>query len=395
VIDFTAVTAPFSSILATGGQGGAGKDDKGGAFRSNTGVKETTPSNDQCFPLTETGCRTLQGGSLWAPGAGGDGSPGLIQLHTSTGTLSTSGAMNPDILLDPLLTLADVCSPPPICELGAGPNPGNCYMVPSYGRFSRARSEWIALGNGGFDAATGMFKDVVFSFDGIHPVDTVNASAGDVRREASGTQVEGLAPILTKTAIQPSGRTLVMDATPLQGTPDDVYLSSPELLRHFLVELYDSNQPTTFLRFDVVSASYDATTSMLTLNFDPNGPAMESFVSTGAVNAELQPAYFRVVTNGIPDFIPASTDVSIFLSATTADTFGNPELVYGVNMDEPLVNLTTDVDDPVTGLNFPGNKDLRFVRFDVLFDIDTNLQGLTPQNPIPALDFFRLGFQYP
>jgi hypothetical protein len=122
---------------------------------------------------------------------------------------------------------------------------------------------------------------------------------------------------------------------------------------------------------------------------------MESFVSTGPVNAELQPAYFRVVTNGIPDFIPASTDVSIFLSATTADTFGNPELVYGVNMDEPLVNLTTDVDDPVTGLNFPGNKDLRFVRFDVLFDIDTNLQGLTPQNPIPALDFFRLGFQYP
>ena len=206
----------------------------------------------------------------------------------------------------------------------------------------------------------------------------------------------GLPALLTETGpmgagINAIGRSLVVDATPLLGTP---YLTSTELLRHFMVELSDSTMPTSFLRFDVVSASFDSNLNLLTLNFDPNGPAMEDFQSSGPVFAELQPAYFRVATDGVPDFLPTSTDVSIFFSATTANSLGSPNLTYGAGMDEPLVNFTSDIDDPVTGLNFAGNKDLRFVRFEVLFDIDASLSGLSPTNPIPALEFLRLGFDY-
>ena len=176
------------------------------------------------------------------------------------------------------------------------------------------------------------------------------------------------------------------------GGPDDFYLRSPVLLEHFLVELYDSSAPTTFLRFDVVSASFDDLTNLLTLDLDPNGPAMESFVSSGPVNAELQPAYFRVASAGVDDSMPTSTNVTIFLSATTADPQGNPELIYGVNLDEPLVNNSPDV----AALNqSPEQPDLRFMRFEVLFDIDALVQGLSPTSPIPALEFLRVGFIYP
>ena len=373
VLDFSQVVGA-QAILATGGQGGAGKDDKGGAFRSNTGIKETTPKKDACpDPVACLGPH---------PGAGGDGSPGLIQLHTSGGVVGS------DILLAAGETLSTICSPPPLCELGANPGVGGCYLVPSFGRLSRARSQWIALGNGGFDTGTGNYQDVTFLFDGT------DVMTGDVLREPSGTEVAGNPPILTKSSIVAVGRSLTMDASSLVGGANQVYLDSPELLRHFLVELLEVATPTNFQRFDVVSATYDSVTQMLTLNFDPNGPAMETFQAVGQIDAELQPAYFRVVTSGVPDSLPTSTNVSIFLSATTADAFGDPDLTYGMNMDEPLVNFTPDVNDPVTGLNFAGNKDLRFFRFEVLFDIDTGLAGLSPTNPIPALEFFRLGFQY-
>jgi hypothetical protein len=374
-IDFTAVTGTEPAILATGGQGGAGKDDAGGAFRSNVGQKETAPNLDACpDPQSSTGLCLPP-----VPGAGGDGSPGLVQLHTS------AGLVGGDILLAPGKTLSIVCSPPPTCPLGAGTVPGSCYMVPTFGRLSRARSQWVALGNGGFDATTGQFKDVTFLFDGTDPL------TGDVLREPSGTTVLGLPPLLTASGIAATGRTLVMDATAMVGGPNDFYLQTPVLLEHFLVELYDSNAPTTFERFDVVSASFAALTNLLTLDLDPNGPAMDTFVSTGPVNAELQPAYFRVASDGVDDSLPTSANVSIFLSATTADSLGNPELIYGVNLDEPLVNNTPDV----AALNFPANQDLRFVRFEVLFDIDALIQGLSPTSPIPSLEFMRVGFKYP
>jgi hypothetical protein len=90
-----------TALLATGGQGGAGADDIGGAFYSSTGPQETTPLKDAC-PSGMTGCL----GPI--DGAGGDGGPGIIQLHVPPTAVPLS-----NVILPPGASLADVSAPPP------------------------------------------------------------------------------------------------------------------------------------------------------------------------------------------------------------------------------------------------------------------------------------------
>ncbi|HZI64793.1 MAG TPA: hypothetical protein VFE44_08430, partial [Thermoanaerobaculia bacterium] len=100
-------------ILATGGQGGAGKNDLGGAFVSAAGQFETVPVLDGCpegYPTA--GSNSCRG---HVDGAGGDGGPGIIQLHTLTGFDPT----NPSILLPAGKTIGDLCKPLPIGSDGS------------------------------------------------------------------------------------------------------------------------------------------------------------------------------------------------------------------------------------------------------------------------------------
>jgi hypothetical protein len=95
-------------ILATGGQGGAGRQDKGGATSGSSGQVETFPRLDACPPgYPTTGDNACLG---QIDGAGGDGGPGLVQLHTRNGF----DPANPSILLPPGLTIRDVCKPLPV-----------------------------------------------------------------------------------------------------------------------------------------------------------------------------------------------------------------------------------------------------------------------------------------
>jgi hypothetical protein len=100
-------------ILATGGQGGAGKGDQGGAISQPGGQTQTPPTLDACPPgyphSGQNGCK----GHI--DGAGGDGSSGLIQLHTRTGF----DPSNPSILLPAGKTIGDVCKPLPVGSDGS------------------------------------------------------------------------------------------------------------------------------------------------------------------------------------------------------------------------------------------------------------------------------------
>ena len=51
----------------------------------------------------------------------------------------------------------------------------------------------------------------------------------------------------------------------------------------------------------------------------------------------------------------------------------------------------------ISDLNMPGNQDLRFIRFEVLFDISVTGQstGLSPNSPIPTVEHLRMPFMYP
>ncbi|HZI64792.1 MAG TPA: hypothetical protein VFE44_08425 [Thermoanaerobaculia bacterium] len=115
VIDFTQSSGASTTagelaggILATGGQGGAGKGDKGGAISQPNGQTQTPPFFDACpegYPLTGTNACVAH-----VDGAGGDGGPGIVQLHTLTGFDPT----NPSILLPPGKSIGDVCKPLPV-----------------------------------------------------------------------------------------------------------------------------------------------------------------------------------------------------------------------------------------------------------------------------------------
>ena len=100
--------------------------------------------------------------------------------------------------------------------------------------------------------------------------------------------------------------------------------------------------------------------------------------------ATLQKAYFRVASSGDLDLLPDSAAVQISFEAAEADADGHPDL-------GTVVGPTFDIGDLNSA---PSNADLRFVRFEVTFDIDAQNAGLKPSNPIPSLDFLRIPFRY-
>lgn len=109
---------PTLAIDARGGQGAAGRDNLGGAWISTSGPAETAPNLDACPPgYPGSGLNSCRGA---VNGAGGDGGPGLIQLHTPNGRPGSDPNVA-DILLPVGTTIAEFCSPRPVgSEWGSG-----------------------------------------------------------------------------------------------------------------------------------------------------------------------------------------------------------------------------------------------------------------------------------
>ncbi|HUR53324.1 MAG TPA: hypothetical protein VMZ71_04300, partial [Gemmataceae bacterium] len=218
-IDFTkAVSLTQVSILATGGQGGVGKDSIGGAKLGTGGSVETVPAQDACptgFPISQ--CL----GPI--SGAGGDGGPGVVQLHTP------NGLAGGDIMLPPNRTLRDLCKPLPVAASSTE------RLILTFGRASVGRSLWIPMGLGGFDpnaVAAPFFKPSTFDFGGVNPATgEVQTTAGVVNL---GPTLLGPATIVVGPAlpfVTVSGRTLVMDASSLVGSPQEYFLLNTGLLK--------------------------------------------------------------------------------------------------------------------------------------------------------------------
>lgn len=97
------------AIDARGGQGGPGKSNLGGSQHSGAGPLETTGPNDACppgYPVSgENACRGH------VHGAGGDGGPGIVQLHTPRGGVGVHPAVH-DILVPAIGVSIDSLSAP-------------------------------------------------------------------------------------------------------------------------------------------------------------------------------------------------------------------------------------------------------------------------------------------
>ncbi|HVS18326.1 MAG TPA: hypothetical protein VMT18_06985, partial [Planctomycetota bacterium] len=105
----------LGGILATGGQGGAGSGDQGGAILGSNGKVDTLPQQDACPPTLSGNAYPGSGPNACkghVDGAGGDGSPGIVQMHTRTGL----DPVAPSILLPPGVGIGSLVVPTPVCS---------------------------------------------------------------------------------------------------------------------------------------------------------------------------------------------------------------------------------------------------------------------------------------
>ncbi len=349
-LDFSGLTSGKFAILATGGQGGSGIGNSGGA----TTIGER-PNFDACYEATPVNCIGFR------IGAGGDGGPGLVQLHTESGLA--------DILMPPGAMLSQLTQPRPI-----GP------LIPQVGKRSRAQSTWIPLGQGGFQVGTGTFTSPAFSFGGTDPftgrVLTTAGLVDPVAPPALGPDLVQVAPAVP--FIDPlDGRVLVSSAAGLSAAQ----LANPSLLKRFTLRLRETGNASNRQDFTIVAAALDSAAGVVRLSVSADGPSLSSFVVPGTLTSEVLTTFFGVETDGVRDRLPDSASIQVLFQATTATSQGLPQ-------EPPALAFTPDAAALNTG------TDHRFLRFQVLFDVDTLGQGLTLDSAQPALRFLRLPFAY-
>lgn len=404
---------PPGGMFALGGNGGAGKNNVGGSrpggfpavptadalpppnsYPSGSalcGVSGSTNTNNPGYPSGFTNSEDPDGPVEVVICAGGDGGPGLIQLHTPLLT---------DILIPGVATgenIYTLIKPPPVGSfLPTGVSTYTAinspttwdHMLPIFGRRSQAISKWISLGSASVssDASSSTPSAVRFIFKGT------NLATGVVQTTGSGsaTQVAELPAILSGTIVASPGfpyidrndqRTVVFDGTTILDT-DDIYLRNVLLMKRFLIRLTHG----TATDFEVASATYDPATHALRLTVDASGIPLSTFPdNTTAV--EVRPRFFRVLTDGDPNSLPDSSQIVVEFQATTPNSLGDPN--EGVGFPSAWVTDMSQIDP-----NLNGNPDYKFFRFRISFDISANGNPLTFDTPIPSLDFIRVPFRF-
>jgi hypothetical protein len=325
--------------------------------------------------------------------AGGDGGPGLIQLHTPN--LS-------DILIPAVATGENVYTlikPPPVGSFPATGVPtysainapvGWDHLLPIFGRQSQAISKWISLGSASVssDASSTVPAPVRFIFKGTDP------TTGVVQTTGSGpaTVVMELPAILNGTIVasptfpyidRTDQRTIVFDGTAILDT-DDIYLRNVALMKRFLIRLTHGT-PTDF---EVASATYDPTTHALRLTVDASGVPLSTFPDN-TTTVEVRPRFFRVLTDGNPNSLPDTSQIRAEFQATVPNNLGDPD--ENATAESAWVTDFSQIDP---NLGAPANPNYKFFRFRITFDISANGAPLTFDTPIPSLDFFRMPFRF-
>ncbi len=433
-------------VRALGGQGGAGREDRCGAgaegetdwradaipFGAFEGRDDIPPLStmpntfNRCNELPDMSgsCTGLIGGPEGtAFCAGGDGSPGLIQLHVADPETQLGFGGDPDDPIDPPLfgyaTSSDPTRsmvPPPVGW--KSPTEAPDVLIPFFSSRSESFSRWIPLGLARLNAG-GSTNQVEFVFEGT------DASASVVR---SGTTAQELAPVMPYGPVSVGGAAPSLDSTAASflipgddiADVNDLYKRNALLLREFAVRLRSSVDPGMVTEFDVVSASYSAVDDEYEIFVDPRDLTFSATVSNittggGDVEVEIVPFYFRVVTSGVEDLFPLDTDIKVLFDATIANSLtGEPssdaEASYSSRVDANAGDLSImngfaeDIDELNGQVATPGQTDplnivletvaWDFVRFKVEFDIASGVTPPSGDSPRPGIDFLRIPYRF-
>ncbi len=380
-IDFSEVPSSTSicfnnfnclSLMALGGQGGVGSGN-GGGFDPNNGASGNPNSDSKPASMGNEGVVCTAVPRLCA---GGDGGPGIIQLHTE----SLSDIIPPQAGADG--NMRNISRPSP---LGMNNETGmwDAQMLPAFGRISRAQSKWIPLGAMRVAPGTSVPESIEYLFDGIDPMTGLVETTLGIVDPLPAVVAGALTAPGGFPYVDADGVTIVFDVTDLAGA-NDIYRRNPNLTRLF--ELTLTNGGTTAV-FEVESATTDEVAGelRLTLGESANGLALGDF-SIGDM-ATLTPRFFGVSTSGIKNFLPASASIKVSFQAA-------PEAIVGGPDELNATPLTSDI-SMLTNPMLPAlNTDFRFIRFVVEFDIAADMSDPSFASPIPSLDFLRIPFRF-
>jgi hypothetical protein len=188
-------------INARGGQGGAGHANKGGAIQNGRVtdwdcdaipfhffLPNLDPSNPPwglatCWNLFQLpGLDDLEGGPV--NGAGGDGTPGMIQFHVDNPVQNLRFPNLPGVGYGLAgnngIDASRACMPPPVGWKARELNVASDLLIPFFGKESTSQSLWIPLGLARVNPAGGT-DQVLFRFEGTNPGDGIVQRMGPLQ----------------------------------------------------------------------------------------------------------------------------------------------------------------------------------------------------------------------
>ncbi|QDV09900.1 hypothetical protein Poly30_54610 [Planctomycetes bacterium Poly30] len=431
-------------LSALGGQGGAGREERCGAgrngptnwrsdaipevaFEGRTDVppnhtETLTPSFDWC---NETPAGAACAGVTAAPegtafGAGGDGGPGIIQLHISDpDTQLVFGAAGSTGYVSSGIDVTRSMAPPPIGWRTPSSRPDS--LTPFFSSRSESFSRWVPLGLARLNP-DGTSSPIEFFFGG---------TAGDGVVPRDGAMAEELAPIVAYGAlgVGPSATlaSSIDTATATLRVPGarvsdaaGLYRRNANLMREFAVRLRNDAVPGDVREYAVVAGRYVAGDDEFRLTLDPIGARLDSDAGElsampGTLQFEIVPFYYRLLSGGVPDRYPTSTEIRILFDATIADPnsgepSSDPESAYSQRMDVAAMDLQVKngfaadiaaLNGPVAAPNQTDpsqpvleSVDWDFVRFKVEFNLAVGVSTTDLDAPRPGLDFLRIPYRF-
>jgi hypothetical protein len=393
-------------IRSNGGRGGIGESTNqinhvGGTGGSGSGGHVVLESATQ-IDFTDGGTLSAAGDHVQALGApgrrgpdanhlpeqvshGGPGGAGVIQLHVPD-PIDPIGPGEDSAIRLPLAAFVEED------PLDAIASPRPVVLIPTFGPRSQARSRWIPMAGADQDPNGG--TDLLrFRFGGTE---------ADGSIAVLDETVQELEPLLRGTlgeaaAIGRDGTRLILQHTefaPLleirNGLSNDLYLRTPALLEGFLLRLQSGLDPQLRRDFVVTDAVYDEgrpssadEVLLLETGLSHNG-VLADFQPPGAIDYELIPRFFRVVTDGIEDYLPQGSSIRIRFEATGADARGLPDT------ENLLVEGTPDI--ALFNRLAPG--ELSFFRFEIDFRLVEDGTPLGPDSRPVGLDFLKVPFVF-
>lgn len=344
------------ALLALGGQGGEGMNGFGGA---NPGGVPTTAVQDSInlvAPFDPNCVTSVPAGLLNTIGSGGDGGPGIIQVH-----VNDLGDVLPPTAAG--VTLGAVVLPAPIGAVDANdPSTWN-RMLPGFGPRSSARSEWNAVGT------PGLFYGSFGATDATGRVITTGTGPNARVGQAYVIVDDPLGSSPSAPHVDVDGRTLIVDQVSFI---QDVWWLHPATLVDASLEM---GAPGSSQRFDIESAS--VTGGFVRLTVVGAGTPLAGFATGTPVT--LRPRFFRVATNGVRDLLPGSASIRITFQGAPADAFGAPNASLAGPWTPNAFALSS----------VPG---IAFIRYQVDFDLTADGSELTTGSPRPALEYIRIPY---